>query len=442
MKEIIYIFKSQILAIKNGLKIYLVKNTSQFVTTFLLFLLILYYFYSNITKMFYGVKLASNASVVIFLKSLYLSLGLFLVCLSFSTLIFSYKNSLEYWNKLKCFPVKSDLIFISSIFLYLMFLGSSFIFLILSIANVMNINILLVVIFIIIFYCLTLGISILTLSIYKIVNLKYKSKFSFYLTSLVSLSLSYLLLYFYFEYINLDEINIFYYLLLFSPLVLGIGILYFMKDKNIEFNEQKEKLIKKNYNIRFCNRINLYSFNVIIEFLRNLRYYIEFLVAPYLIVIIFRILKLDIDYNTISILLTMVAALPIGLYYSYYSCYKTLPININKNLIYRFLLSLILITINYIIFSFIFKHTDITLYVEIILLGLLIFVVLDKIELPILIYGKDNAIFYIIIFLIPLLYKTTFSIFSTVINNYIGSNINENITLLIINLIIIFYNRK
>ncbi len=441
MSEVKHILKSQILIIKNLFKICLVKYTLQLIIFISLFCIMLYFGYSSVKNIFSGASLGENANMLIFLKTIYNSIGILLVIVSFMIMLFSYKYTIGYWTKLKCIPIKIDKLFIVSMLLYLLIIGSIFGFIIISVAYVMRVNTILTLLFIAFFYTLIIGNLLMTYSIYKIVNIKFQNKLAFYISTFTTLGLIYCINSIIFNLKTFEQVNIFDYIFILMPLIVGILLYACLNKYSIRFPLVRESsrelmIIGKSFkNFRYP-----YLDILIAEFFRNINFYLEFMIAPYFIFIVFKFLNYNNDYSTLTPLLSMISSVPIGLYYSYNNSYKLIPISAKWNLLSRGVFSLILVSINYAVFM-VFDANFISTrwYAECILLSIFLILILNIVKLPILEDNKDNVMFYITACLIPSLYKLISFVFVGIVDSYFQIVIDSNLILVIFNLMLIIY---
>lgn len=435
-----YVLKYQILAIKNMIKVFLVKAIDQFIVLIATISLMLYYIYSLINENFADATLGENANPLIFIKTIYSVLGLILVLCCFSIMLISYKSSIDNWNKLKCSLINTDQIFIASIILSLMIISVIITFIIGTAAYTMKVNFVWTVVLIFLFNLIIIGNILFGFSIYKIINLKYKSKIVFYLTMIVTLGLTYYMNFYYFNTKSFEKVIVIDYIILLIPLILGGVLFIIFSNKPIGFlNSGTNNKIKLS-NELFMKHLDPYIGIVLIELYRNIGYYLEFLIAPYILAILFKVLKFNVTYDSFIPILSLLGSLTIGFYYSYASVYKILPIKNLYNIFYRIIFAILIVILNGIIFSLFYTNSiNIENCFELVLNTILIFNIINILKIPIFKYGKDNVMFFIVTMLIPALYKIIFFIFENIIYSYVNITISSNLILSLLNIILISY---
>ena len=441
MREFKNILTHQILALKNTIKVAFVKYTGPVIVSIIGVGFLLYYLFAYLSEVFSGTFLDQNSNFLIFIKALYIGIGMILLIMSLSIIILSYKKADYIWNSSKVYPISSDKIFISCIIYYLSIIMILMSLIVLFISYIMKISLILAFLFIVFLFMILVGNIIMSMYIYKIINLRFRSKLSFYISTITTLIIIYLSNCYFFDSKSFEVVKLTDYLTIMLPLIIGILIAFIIRKKQIKFynlNEQKKsRMITTKL---FLKLRNPYIGIILIECYRNVGYYIEFLIMPYLLYLVFYILNMEYDYSSITSMLSVVFSIPIGMYYSYNSINKLLNINMKKMISLRIVFASIIMSINYLIFASIDSNlVSLNYYLDCILSGIFIALLLTILKVPTINSGKENPIFYIVSCLSIYMYKAIICVFSKVLESYFSYSINLNYVTLVINIILIIY---
>lgn len=177
--------------------------------------------------------------------------------------------------------------------------------------------------------------------------------------------------------------------------------------------------------------LNNYFDILIIESVRNRRIYIKFIFIPIFVTLVVKISSKfafnEILFATYAVTSTVV----IGLYNSYNQCFKLLPIKNTTHLLFRGILSFILLNFILIIINFI-SGMNMIGYLDSITMGINMFIIVYLYKIPIIKNGNENVAFYIFTYFCA----SAYSIFIEIMIDIFNSILNLDIYSIYINMII------
>ena len=433
------VLKEKLYSFKNILRILLIKFPLQLILILLLIFGVLYLFNQIIYKEFSGLKFASGINIFKIFKLFIKDFILILNITVFSILMFSYKSTLSYWIKVNNLSLSIDSVYLAYLTYY--FIGFSSIIILPLIFILNTINASFIQGFTLLFIILTIitGYVFLFISIYKLISSKIINKFLYFTISILILGIVSLLLIIFFLNTNFNEYRVLDFIIISLPLLISLVLLAIQKNKNIilyDYKVYSQRLIKNTKIVKITE--NHYVSILILEIIRNWKLYLKFVSLPIGIILIYELLITYGDITTSYFSIASIATVSVGLYNSYIESFKLLPIKQCFNIIIRAIFTFSMVTFVFIINSIIHNsQIKYSHYTEVILTSILMFLITYLTKIPLIKNGKENSIFYLFAFLIPNIYKTTFMIITSFINDAFNFTINFNYCSLILILILI-----
>lgn len=439
MNEIKYLMKQNYSIFKNIIKIGLVKYTLQTFVGIIFGVVFLFLINNYINSACAGFQLTNNLDYFIILKQSYMFSDFLVALITCCIMFCAYKSSESTWNKLKLYNISSDNIFIGYILFYMSIVSIILSFFIISTILALKGGLLLSLIFILFLIVVLMGNVMLGMYIYKLINIKMKTKFSFIVAIIITACTLYLYNTVFWESNLFKSIELELGIFALIPFFIAVIIKYCTQKYTIMFFYNNEKMINNDRNIKIYTKIkNPYVFLLIIEFCREWRHYLEVFIIPYVFIVLFKILNIDISFNDYIWLPATIAAVPIGIYYSYNEVHKIHTSNYKFDIMARILFAIILVSLSCLLYKCI--DCDFNLvekYFESLSFAIIIICILIVLKLPMIIYGKDSMLFYILIYIIPTVCQFILIILNDIIKSY--TSIESNLTINYMTLFIIIY---
>jgi len=125
------------------------------------------------------------------------------------------------------------------------------------------------------------------------------------------------------------------------------------------------------------------------------------------------------------------------MYYSYNQCHKINDSNYTFSIITRILFSIILVFLSCFLCNFIGgEFNSAKSYIECISYSIITISILISLKCPIIIYGKDSILFYVLIYLIPTVIQLFLQLLNDIFNSYSDLEVNISIIYIMIAVVI------
>lgn len=426
MKKFKLLLFEKLYSLKNLIKIATKKYSLETFTITIFFFLALYIIISQLNIKFDGLQLNGDFTFILnfFINEFIIGNTIF----SFIVLSTSRKCAYSYWKKVKIIPISSSEIY----FFYLALIWSIymifFLGFLLIIFHCLNVKILFAIKFLIIFITYNLSIVFSVVVIENNINCLFNpNKVDLLLTYIIIGICNFIqiILYKYLEY----SFVIKFIIILTMPIVIVFITRIITRKKECSFKKYFSKIpvevsvISKN--------LNNYFDILIIESVRNRRIYTKFIFIPIFVTLVVKISSKfafnEILFATYAVTSTVV----IGLYNSYNQCFKLLPIKNTTHLLFRGILSFILLNFILIIINFI-SGMNMIGYLDSITMGINMFIIVYLYKIPIIKNGNENVAFYIFTYFCA----SAYSIFIEIMIDIFNSILNLDIYSIYINMII------
>lgn len=410
---------------KNLIRIMLIKHTALFISFIVIVMVGLYLLYSNIMGEYSKLQFASDIKFTDLIP--FIGEGLVIVAgiIAYIVLYFSYKSSLEEWNFFLYTPISSNQLYFFAVCSYSIMILGLIILLMFLILLVMHANITFILQTLYSISVLSLGNILFSIFAFRILKKKYQNQSVFQILSfilVVLFSVPLLLC------LRLDEFqNNHVYIMFTIPLILGIVGNSIIRKKPFvllsctSFHIQRDC---RSYKVK-NELLSLLK----IETIRNKRLLIELSITPYLCLLIFYIFSYPIQESIIFMLLALSSTFFIGIPNSYLLIFKRLPYSKFYFFIVRISCGIVWGILEYIILSFMYpKLLGIGNLILLITWILMLMLLVNLLQIPMLKNGKEHVAFYQVISLVPSIYL----LFMDIVNSFLINtwNITQPIQLI------------
>ncbi|WP_350344793.1 hypothetical protein PRVXT_001233 [Proteinivorax tanatarense] len=436
MKEIIkmwiykLIIKEKLYSFKNVIRILLVRYPFQLTLGLVALAFVFYATYQIINNFYGGLMATDDSSIILFIYFLKREFILLFGISSLSILILTDKSVKIYWQINKQLPIRPDTVYFAHLTLYFTLLSLPSLLLITICASILKVSVIKTLVLLLFYVAITLGYIFLCFSISKLISSKTTDKQCYFIACVITVVTLSIGFYYYLDNLSLNSIlkgnNFLSYIILLSPNILGILLMYTLRKADISLVENKRYLYQYAGAPKILKKIeNIYLRILVLEVKRNWKVYGAFISIPVTLGAINTFFLQHPDYSLVFFTLASTGTVSIGFYNSYIESFKILPLKEEVNLLLRWVFMVFLISLLYILLSLTFaNYMLISDYIEIILLSTIFFIICYLTKIPLIKNGKENDKFCSLGVFGPLVYKFFFESLNMIYSMIFSSEIN------------------